>query len=129
MQAKNDIRDQISKSAFNIETDAKRRAPSDTGRLRSSIQTEIRSAGFEAVIFSDVNYALPVEEGAKAHFPPPSALSGWARRHGLVGLEFIIARSIARRGLPPRPFLKPAADAEKEDFMRGIRRALRRMEG
>lgn len=124
-----DIKVAVIGSAFNIEKNAKLRAPSDTGRLRSSIQTEIRKEGFEAIIFSDVNYAMPVEEGAKPHFPPPDALSGWAKRHGLHGLEFVIARAISRRGLPPRPFLFPSWDEERPNFINNITNVAKKMEG
>lgn len=122
------VKQSVIGSAFKIETEAKRKAPSDTGRLRSSIQTEIRKNGFEAVIFTDVEYALPVEEGTVPHFPPPNALSGWANRHGLNGLEFIIARAIARRGLPPRPFLFPSWDNERPNFINSIKAVARRLE-
>lgn len=127
-QALDGVKQSVISSAFRIETDAKRRAPSDTGRLRSSIQTEIRKNGFEAVVFTDVSYGPPVEEGARPHFPPPNALTGWANRHGLNGLEFVIARAIARRGLPPRPFLFPAWDKERPDFINSIRAVARGLE-
>lgn len=122
-------RRQIVKSGLMIETDAKRRAPSDTGRLRSSIQTEIREGGFEAIVFADAIYAAAVEKGSKPHFPPTSALEGWARRHGMEGLEFLIARAISKRGTPPRPFLFPAWETERPDFiseMKAIAKSLER---
>lgn len=119
---------QISKSALKIETDAKRRAPSDVGKLRASIQTRLKRAGFEAEIYSDAAYAAPTENGAKPHFPPPSALEGWAKRHGMAGMEYIIARAISRRGLPARPFLYPAWETERPDFINGLKTILRDME-
>lgn len=124
----NKIQQQIVKSGLIIETNAKKTAPSDTGRLRSSIQTEIKNKGFTAQVFSDVEYAVHVEYGTKAHFPPPSALKGWARRHNMPGMEFIIARSINRRGTKARPFLFPAFEKEKQPFINGIKDILKRME-
>lgn len=128
LKLERDIRNQVIKSAFKIETDAKRRAASDTGRLRSSIQTEIRKAGFEAIIFSDANYAAAIEKGTRPHFPPPTALEGWARRHGMRGLEFMIARTIARRGTPPRPFLYPAWETERPDFIYAMKKIAKSLE-
>ena len=40
--------------------------------------------------------------------PPPSALAGWARRHGFEttrGALFVLARGIARRGFRGRFFM------------------------
>jgi HK97 gp10 family phage protein len=121
------IQKQIVKSGLIIETNAKKAAPSDTGRLRSSIQTEIKDNGFTAQVFSDVNYAPHVEYGTKAHFPPPSALQGWARRHNMTGMEFLIARSISRRGTKARPFLFPAFENEKQPFTNSIKDILKGM--
>lgn len=123
-----DLKVAVIGSAFKIETDAKRRAPSDTGRLRSSIQTEIRKAGFEAVVFSDVNYAEAVEVGTKPHFPPPGALAGWARRHGMSGKEYLIARAISRRGTQAQPFMRPAYEHEKDNFINTIKNIARNIE-
>ena len=127
-ESANGIQKQIVKSGLIIETNAKKAAPSDTGRLRSSIQTEIKNNGFTAQVFTDVNYAPFVEYGTRAHFPPPNALKGWARRHNMPGMEFIIARSINRRGTKARPFLFPAFEKEKQPFINGISKILKGME-
>lgn len=123
-----EIKDQVARSGLIIETDAKRKAPSDTGRLRGSIQTEIKNKGFTAEIFSDVNYASYVEYGTRSHFPPSSALKGWARRHNMPGMEFLIARSISRNGTKARPFLIPAFEKEKVPFRNNIKSILKGME-
>lgn len=124
----NKIKRQIVKSALKIETDAKRKAPSDTGRLRSSIQTKISLGGFSADVFSDANYAMAVEKGSRPHFPPVTALEGWARRHGMEGMEFLIARAIAKKGTKPQPFLFPAWEAERPEFINEIKNILRSLE-
>jgi len=56
--------------------------------------------------------------------PPPDALSGWARRHGLAGLEFVIARAIGRRGIKARPFLGPALEQEAPRLAARLRSVL-----
>lgn len=122
------IRKQVLKTALKVESEAKKKAPSDTGRLRSSIQTKIISGGLEAEVFANAKYALHVEYGTKPHFPPSSALRGWARRHNMPNLEFIIARSISRRGTRPQPFLFPALEGEKRDFMASMRSIVKGME-
>jgi hypothetical protein len=66
------------------------------------------------VITSDANYTLAQDQGAKPHMPPSDALEAWGTRHGFPkGSGFIIARAIAKRGLPARNFIKPVADAGK----------------
>lgn len=45
-------------------------------------------------------YAAAMEYGTKPHFPPISALQGWADRHGIP--VWAVARKIARDGTEPR---------------------------
>ncbi len=81
-----------------------------------------------ALIFTDVNYASAVEKGTKPHFPPPQSLSGWASRHGMTGLEFVIARSIASKGTKAQPFMLPAYEDEQSNFINNIERVLESLE-
>ena len=130
------VRDAIFMTAFNIQQEAKMRAPVDTGRLRSSIMVhpiygmpslfgEMPSlfggmpslfGGSRLVgarVVAHAHYSLFVETGRRpGKMPPPDALAGWARRHGLGGLEFVIARAIGKRGIRPRPFFGPAVHRE-----------------
>lgn len=109
-------------SSWAIVSRAKRLCPVDTGRLRSSITAVRVTPGFWKV-GTNVEYAPYIEFGTgifgPLHIrvqkrPPSEALERWARRHGLRGLGFVIARSIYNRGgLPPRPYLRPAFEAEK----------------
>lgn len=45
-------------------------------------------------------YAAFVEYGTKPHFPPISAIQGWADRHGIPA--WAVAMSIAKKGTAPR---------------------------
>jgi hypothetical protein len=87
----------------------------DTGRLRSSlnVRQQVTSRGVVTTVGSNLKYAIYVHQGrrAGARMPPSSALTVWARRHGAPGQEFVIARAIARRGIPAKPFLKNALPA------------------
>jgi hypothetical protein len=99
------------KLALKVETAAKREAPVDTGRLRSSITHQLVREGKNLVAYvgTPVKYAIYVEKGRAAGSPPPSsALAGWASRHGMAGNEFVIAQAIGARGIKPRPFLETA---------------------
>lgn len=104
-----------------VQRDARIFAPVDTGRLRASIVPEVRVQGKDVmgVVGSNVFYAPYMEFGTGAfgkggsHFPPPSALDVWARRHGLPN-GFVVARAIWRRGgLKGRKYLQRAFEQNK----------------
>jgi len=107
--------------------DAKKNAPVDTGRLRAGINQSVEVNSFLGIgvqgivgVSSNVEYAPYMEDGtgtpaghAATKFPPPSALQGWARRHGLNA--YAVARGIyLRGGLKPRHFLKNAIDDNRD---------------
>jgi hypothetical protein len=94
------------------ERTAKQRAPRDTGALKRSIHSAVKPTS--ARIFSNLNYAVPVEygRGRGKRMPPPNALHGWLRRHGIpVSAAYVVARAIGRRGIKGRFFMKAAVDA------------------
>lgn len=63
-------------------------------RTRKSITVTVRPSD-EAD-----KYAIFVERGTAPHFPPISALQGWADRHGIP--VWAVALKIAREGTEPR---------------------------
>lgn len=88
---------------------AKLQTSVDTGQLRASIESEVRVEGDDVlgVVGTNKEYAKPIEYGTgifsdapdsshSPYFPPPSALEGWAKRHGLNA--FAVARGIFMRG-------------------------------
>lgn len=97
------------KATLLVERDSKRNAPVDTGRLRSSITSEVRitrsifGGGVQGVVGSNVKYAPYQEEGTgifagrSRYFPPPRALERWALRHGFAS-GYIVALAIFKRG-------------------------------
>lgn len=108
-------------------SEAERDAPKDLGRLSGAIKNDVdRSAipmwakwgvldhpygtkiGLSAFAQEYGTGLLAEGENAKGgrHFPPPAALEGWARRHGIPN-GFLVARAIWRRGgLRPRRFMR-----------------------
>jgi phage gpG-like protein len=97
-----------------VQRDAKINAPVDTGRLRASITPDIRAFGGEVVgvVGSNVIYAPFQELPVRPHWPPLAALETWARRHGTTA--YVVARAIARRGLPGKRFLQRAFEDNRE---------------
>lgn len=53
----------LTKAAFLVEGAAKRFAPVDTGRLRASIQSEVKPT--QAIVMPTVKYAIYVHEGTR----------------------------------------------------------------
>ena len=118
--------DAMHRATFIVEADAKRLAPVDTGRLRASIASEVRTEGkdVKGVVGSALAYAPHMELGTGTfvgrprHFPPPRALEVWARRHGLPN-GFVAARAIYRAGgLRPRRFLQRAFEQNQARIVR-----------
>lgn len=108
-------------SAIDVQRNAKKRAPVDTGRLRDSIVYEVQGGAvpMQATIGTNVKYAPFVEFGTRPHFPPPSALETWARRHGLPN-GFVVAQAIAIHGTKEHRYLRGGL----EDSVSGIKRHL-----
>jgi hypothetical protein len=102
------------------------------GALRQSIIATYQAGPpFTAVVGPGVSYAPWVELGRPAgeRMPPPQALVPWLlhhpalvqkitgrsrRRQGvseILSAAFVVARSIGKKGIRPRPFMAPAAAA------------------
>ena len=113
-------------------------APRDRGLLAKSYQflVERRIIPTFLEIFSKIGYAPFVEFGAKAHFPPPAALKGWAARHGFPRSprgEFLVARAIANPkpgalSLVGQPHVIPTMDRVIRNMPRMFARAMKQME-
>ena len=99
----------ITKLSLLTERAAREGAPKDTSALARSIQTETKP--LFGRIHSPLVYHPIMEAGRRpgGRMPPPAALAGWARRHGYTGSLFVLARSIARRGIKGRFYMKAAA--------------------
>lgn len=129
---RDEVRIGITRSVIQIEADAKRLVPVDTHTLQRSITHEVQASGTDVIgrAGSNLVYAPVVEYGrsAGAAMPPPSALTGWMRRHGMdEKYAFVLARSIARRGTRPKPYLKPALDKNRAAITREMAAVLQRI--
>ena len=130
------VRRALTQSLLLIEADAKVNVRQDTRRLAGSINHQITGAFPDLVgrVGPSVKYGAVVEFGRRpgSRMPPVDALLGWVRRHfspgatavaagpargrawraagehALRSRAFALARAIARRGIPARPFLVPA---------------------
>ena len=125
--------------------DTRRLAGSINGRISGTYPSLVGQVG------PDVAYGRYVEFGrrAGARMPPVDALIGWVRRHwnpAFIGpmptgvlrprraagrgvseyqirsRAWALARAIARRGIPPRPFMLPAYDRNRARIEAGFAR-------
>lgn len=119
-------------AALIVEADAKRNAPVDTGRLRSSITSQVTVVSkrdVQGVVGSNVRYAPYMELGTgtfvgrRRYFPPPSQLQRWAGRHGVSA--YAVALAIYRRGgLEPRRYLQRAFERNQHRIVRILNTAV-----
>lgn len=139
------LRDFLNKAGQHVQSEAKERAPVDTGRLRSSITTEVDDGlpPLWAKVGSNVDYAPYMEYGTGGqsdgsggrggrHWPPAGALDVWARRHGFQS-GFQVAKAIGQRGgLEPRRYLRGALEdsvAKLKGFVKDMAKDIERMWG
>ena len=113
----------IKKSAFNIESQAKKNLASNrsvaTGHLRRSIATKM--GDLEATIHtSNVKYAVIVEKGSKAHVIRPKNKKAlyWKGAKRPVKL-------VNHPGSRAKPFLIPAFEKEKDHFLEKLKEVIK----
>lgn len=94
------IREQINEAAINIQRDAKKACPVDTGRLRSSIIFTLYSSldGYEAgEVGTDVEYAVFQEYGTRYIAPVRFLTSAYLKEE--AALQGRLATAIRAAGL------------------------------
>lgn len=62
---------EVKRSALNVQSGARRRAPVDTGRLRNSITHELTEGGLNATVGTNVEYAPFQEFGTRRNAARP----------------------------------------------------------
>ncbi len=111
------------KVASMILADAKRFAPHRTGALKRSGRIEMYN-GMVSIAFggrgTGVDYAPFVEFGrAPGRAPPLMEMETWAARAtGDAGNAWALAQAIARRGVQPKPFLRPAVQKNRKAIIK-----------
>ena len=122
-KSKGNVQKAIKKSAFNIESQAKKNLASNksvvTGHLRRSIATKM--GDLEATIHtSNVKYAIIVEKGSKAHVVRPKnkkALYWKGATHPV--------KQVNHPGSKAKPYLEPAFESEKDKFIENLKEAIK----
>ena len=122
-ESRDNVQKAIKKSAFNIESQAKKNLASNksvvTGHLRRSIATKM--GDLEATIHtSNVKYAVIVEKGSKAHVIRPKNKKAlyWKGAKRPVKL-------VNHPGSKAKPYLEPAFESEKDKFIENLKEAIK----
>lgn len=104
----------IASATLTAERAAKGAAPVDMGPLRRSIVSEIQP--LRGRVHAPLRYAEAVDQGRRpgSRPPPPEALVGWMRRHGMTGSPWVLARAIGRRGTKGRFFMRAGMQAARD---------------
>ncbi|MFD8667079.1 HK97 gp10 family phage protein [Streptomyces microflavus] len=102
-----DVKRAVERTRIDVQNEARRRAPVDTGRLRSSIVSRAEGAGRSLgyVVGTNVNYAAAVEYGTAPHVIVPKngkALYWPGARHPVARVN--------HPGTRAQPFLRPAIE-------------------
>ncbi|KRV48785.1 hypothetical protein AQ490_23220 [Wenjunlia vitaminophila] len=108
-----EVRTAVDRTRIDVQNEARRRAPVDTGRLRSSIVSRAESSGRSVgySVGTNVNYAAAVEYGVAPHVIVPTTKKAlyWP------GAAHPVAK-VNHPGSPGRPFMRPALELTEQFF-------------
>ena len=112
---------------------AREYAPKAFSTLTQSIH-DTQVSQYEGVVSAGVDYATAVERGtSRQPMPPVANILDWIRVRRIEpnqpdmdqeDLAFIVARSIAARGMPPQPYMGPALADNRRDAERRLNIAI-----
>ena len=121
-EVEENVKKVVKNSAFNIERNAKSNLTKNksvaTGELRRRTSTDIK--GLEATIHtSNIKYAPGVEYGTKAHIikPKNKRFLYWE------GAKYPV-KKVNHPGSKAKPFLIPAFDKEKDQFLEKLKEVI-----
>ena len=121
-ESKGNVQKAVKKSAFNIESQAKKNLASNksvvTGHLSRRITTKM--GDLEATIHtSNVKYAVIVEKGSRPHVIRPKNKKAlyWEGAKRPVKMD-------NHPGTKPKPFLIPAFEKEKDQFLERLKEVI-----
>lgn len=121
---KNRVKKEVVRTAYAIDSKAKSLVRVDKGRLRQSIHPEFTIGSLNvaipnngAVVGTNVEYASDIEFGTKAHtiLPKNKSVLRWYKNGA-----FYFSKSVRHPGTKAYPFMNPAAESERQQFINSI---------
>lgn len=113
-----EINDAIQKSAYKIESEAKREAPANSGKLRQLITTSL--SFLKGVVSANATYSIYVHEGTRAHIIVPVRKKALAdRRKGII-----FGKRVNHPGTKANRFMIRAVKNSKETIQNCFNKAL-----
>lgn len=128
----------LTRSVIDIEGGQKRLAPVDRARLRGAITHQVDGSPLPKFARAGViggggtlgTYAEVMDQGRRpgSRMPPIAAIEGWLRRKGSNAPAFLVARSIARRGIAGKRFILGGYEQVRNNVDSHFARAARDIE-
>lgn len=116
-QIEDEIKRIVVETAAVIQTEARARAPVDSGYLRQSIEVEVLNGGLTAIVTVDADYAIYIEYGTGIY-----AKNGNGNKDGWVFYSEKYGQFVFTRGQEAQPFWFPAIEVGRQYFRREMRR-------
>ncbi len=136
-----ELNNAVGRTVLEVARTARRNAPKASSLLVNAING-IQTAPLEGLVLAATDYAQAVEEGTGVYgetgrpsgkMPPVANIMDWIKVRRIQpddpdmdqkDLAFVIARSIARSGTPPQPFMTPAFEKHRDRFRRRVEAAV-----
>lgn len=100
-----------------IQSEARRMVPVDTGALRISIENSALAGALGVEVGPTQPYGKEIEFGRPpGTYVSPAALKKWAAKRGLN--PYAVSKSIQAKGSPAQPYLFPAVDSKEESIVK-----------
>ena len=114
------IEDALGKACALVERSAKQKAPKDTGKLRRSITSKVKSNGsdIQGVVYTPLEYAPYVEFGTGLF-----AESG-GRKDVPWNYRDDKGEWHSTSGIKPQPFMRPAVNENREEILRKLKEGI-----
>lgn len=113
------IKANIEASGYIMQNDAMQRVPVDLGQLKNSIRIDFKDNGLTVVMVATAPYAAYQEFGTGGRVSIPKGMEEIARQFKGEGLRNV--------NLAPQPFMFPAWDSERKQFVIRLQKELDRL--
>lgn len=110
-QIEDEIKRIVAETATIIQTEARARAPVDSGYLRQSIEVEVFQSGLTAIVTVDSSYSIYIEYGTGIY-----SVNGNGNKDGWVFYSEKYGEFVFTRGMEAQPFWAPAIEVGRKYF-------------